>query len=348
MPGLSLHRLQRHPRFPQPGQAGVAQLVAARVLQAGPPPRGREDLIQAPGGQRLPAVRTLEHQEDPVGADGRRPFGVQVSGHRGEEPAGNRDQPLPAGLAFGDEHPPLGDPQVFQAQPEYLAAPQPAEHHRRDHGPVPVRAQGRGQRIDLSRRQDPRQPASNTHQRDTLTGAGPLPPGRQSPRHRIGRHVAAGLQEREETRHDRQAPAHRRARHPGRLTFGIHRLQRAMLTGPARALGGDERQHIARPDLIRRLTHHGEEHLQVIRGRQHRIRPGPPAQELQIDISQRHPDPDNQRTGGVTRTGHAQVGNTHRKGSHRHGRPNPSRVAEMTRKITYITCMSERSWCAGR
>ncbi len=61
----------------------MAQLVAARVLQAGPPPRGREDLIQAPGGQRLPAVRTLEHQEDPVGADGRRPFGVQVSRHRG-------------------------------------------------------------------------------------------------------------------------------------------------------------------------------------------------------------------------------------------------------------------------
>jgi hypothetical protein len=50
MPGLSLHRLQRHPGFPQPGQAGVAQLVAARVLQAGPPPRGREDLIQALGG----------------------------------------------------------------------------------------------------------------------------------------------------------------------------------------------------------------------------------------------------------------------------------------------------------
>jgi hypothetical protein len=39
-----------------------------------------------------------------------------------------------------------------RAHPEYLAAPQLAEHHRRDHGPVPVRAQSRNQRIDLSRR----------------------------------------------------------------------------------------------------------------------------------------------------------------------------------------------------
>jgi len=44
-------------------------------------------------------------------------------------------------------------------QPKYLAAPQPAAHHRRDHGPVPLRAQNRGQRIGISRRQDLRQPA---------------------------------------------------------------------------------------------------------------------------------------------------------------------------------------------
>src|SRR5262249_293352 len=57
------------------------------------------------------------------------------------------------------------------------------------------------------------------------------------------------------------------------------------------ALGGDEGQHISRPDLIRRLGNHREERLQVIRGRQHRVQPAPPAQELQICISQRNPTP---------------------------------------------------------
>jgi len=33
-----------------------------------------------------------------------------------------RDQPLPATLPLGDEHPPLGGAQVFQTQPENLAA----------------------------------------------------------------------------------------------------------------------------------------------------------------------------------------------------------------------------------
>jgi hypothetical protein len=113
-----------------------------------------------------------------------------------------------------------------------------------------------------------------------------------------------------------------------------------VLAAAARALRGDERQHIGRPDLIRRLGDHREEHLQVIGSRQHRIRPAPPAQELQIHIGQRHPDPDSQLTGAVTRTRHAKTSSAHSKGSHRHGRHNPSRVVEMTRKITYITCMS--------
>ena len=60
-----------------------------------------------------------------------------------------------------------------------------------------------------------------------------------------------------------------------------------------------------------------------------------------MDISQRHPGPDNQRTGAVTRTGHAQVGNTHRQGSHRHGRPNPSRLAEND-KEDHLHNMHER------
>jgi hypothetical protein len=58
-------------------------------------------------------------------------FCVEVVGYRGEEPSRHRDQPLPTALAVSDEHPPLGDPKFFRAQPENLAAPQPPEHHRR-------------------------------------------------------------------------------------------------------------------------------------------------------------------------------------------------------------------------
>src|SRR5215467_13882850 len=50
-----------------------------------------------------------------------------------------------------------------------------------------------------------------------------------------------------------------------------------------------------------------------------------------------------QPTETITRTGHAQISSTHSKSSHRHPRLNPSRLAEMTRKITCITCMSGRN-----
>jgi hypothetical protein len=66
---------------------------------------------------------------------------------------------------------------------------------------------------------------------------------------------------------------------------------------------------------------------------------GSARQELRVHISRRNPNPDNQLTGTVTRTSHAKAGSRHNTSSHPHGQPNPSRVAEMTRKITYITCM---------
>jgi hypothetical protein len=58
----------------------------------------------------------------------------------------------------------------------------------------------------------------------------------------------------------------------GRLIAPIHRLQRAVLAGPVRALSNDEREHISWPDLIRRLADRREEHLQVIGGGQHLIK----------------------------------------------------------------------------
>jgi hypothetical protein len=125
------------------------------------------------------------------------------------------------------------------------------------------------------------------------------------PRHRVGRNVTAGLQESEETRHDRQPPAHRGSRHPARLTPGIHRLQHTTLTSAAGPLSRDERQHISRLHLIGRLAHHREEGPQVRRGRQHRVRPAPPSQELQIHPGQRHPGHGGQLTGTGTRAGQA-------------------------------------------
>ena len=79
-------------------------------------------------------------------------------------------QPLMAALALSDEHPPLSDPQVLGPQPENLTPTQSAEHHRGHHRGVPVSAQSRSERVDLSRCQDPRQPPGP-----------PGPPGQRPP-----------------------------------------------------------------------------------------------------------------------------------------------------------------------
>ena len=219
-----------------------------------------------------------------------RPLGVQVGGDRGEEPRRDRDQPLVAALALGDEHPPLGDPQVLQPQPEDLAAAQPAEHHRRDHRPVPVRAQ---------RRRSARRPRPGCRIRGSVRGvrdqrhplaaavaapagsAAPAAPGSRSTSPRACRNA-----NNPET--TRQPPAHRAAPTPRparRRPAGLH----PAAVAAAGALRGDEPQHVRRPDLAWRLADHGEEHLQVVGRRQHRVRPTPPRQELQIVIQQRHP-----------------------------------------------------------
>ena len=227
MPGLGLDRLQRHPGLPEPGQAGVPQLVAGRMRQTRRGAGTGEDLVQPAHRQRpLPRLGPLSTTNTRSVSGTGWPLGVEVGRDRGEEPGGDRDQPLVAALALGDEHPPLGDPQVLQPQPEDLAAAQPAEHHRRDHRPVPVGAQRGGQRVDLRRGQDPRQPPGPPGQRHPLTRPLPLPPGRQTPRHRVRGDVAAGLQVREEPRDDRQAGAPPCWSTPRRAVVRIDRLQR--------------------------------------------------------------------------------------------------------------------------
>jgi hypothetical protein len=136
--GLGLHRLQRHPGLPQPGQASVPKLMAGRVVQASSPPRRSQDLIHPLGRQRLPAPRALEDHKDPAGPGTGRPLGIQVRSRRGEEPCRDRHDPLMPALALADEHPPLPDVQIFQTQSEDLAAAQPTQHRREHHRPVPL------------------------------------------------------------------------------------------------------------------------------------------------------------------------------------------------------------------
>ena len=135
-------------------------------------------------------------------------------------------------------------------------------------------------------------------QRDTLAGPLPLPPGRQAPRHRVHAHIPAGQQEPVKPGHARQPPPQRPGRHPASLRPG--HLQAAV---PAGALRGHERQHIGRPDPPRRLAHHGEEDLQVIGHGQHRVRPAPASQELQVLIQQPDTQPHHQLPGRVPRPG---------------------------------------------
>ena len=66
-------------------------------------------------------------------------------------------------LAVGNEDPPLTETQILEPEPEHLAAPQTAQQHRLGHGPVPLGAQRRHERLDLVEIQDPRQSPHTTH-----------------------------------------------------------------------------------------------------------------------------------------------------------------------------------------
>jgi hypothetical protein len=69
------------------------------------------------------------------------------------------------------------------------------------------------------------------------------------------------------------------------------------------------------PDPPRRLRHYGEEDLQVIRHSQHRVRPAPARQELQVLIQQRHAEPRHNATSSVPRPGQANSTSRHARAS---------------------------------
>ena len=110
VPGLGLHRLQRHACLAQPGQAGVAQLMTGAPLEPGPSTGAGDDLIEPFEAAAVGRVAALQHDEDPVGVDPERAFVAQVVADRGEERVGDRHQPLMAALAVGDEHGSIGRP----------------------------------------------------------------------------------------------------------------------------------------------------------------------------------------------------------------------------------------------
>ena len=68
VPGLGLDRLQRHPRFAQPGQTGMPQLMTGRVREPGTAARTVEDFIDAIGRKRPPAAGAFEHHKHSISA----------------------------------------------------------------------------------------------------------------------------------------------------------------------------------------------------------------------------------------------------------------------------------------
>jgi len=257
----------------------VAQLVAGPVRETSPRSGVREHLVETLRRQRVAAGGSLQRHEHPVRRRGRRALAVDVAGDRREERLRHRHQPLTAALALRDGHPPLAQPEILEPQAEHLATAQPAQQHRLDDGPIAFGAKRRHQRLDLRRLQDARQPANPSHQRHhaALAAMSALP-SRQASRHGVDRHVAAGDEIAIEARHRRQPPLDRRRRQPRSAVGDAHDLLRAR---PGPLLSSHEVQDVPRRHLRRRLAHHGEERLQIMRIRPHRARPGPPESELQ-------------------------------------------------------------------
>ena len=90
-------------------------------------------------------------------------------------------------------------------------------------------------------------------------------------------------QERVEPRDARQSSFDRAGRH-ARLAIG--QTHHSAVTARS-ALLGDERQHIDRGNIDRRLVDHREEGAEIRHRRQHRVRPRPRHDELDIAIQQR-------------------------------------------------------------
>ena len=290
--------------------------MAGASLQAGTLTGAGDDLIESLDRQWPAPAWPLQHDEDTVRVDVGRTLVAQVVPDGSEERVGDRHQSLMTALAVDDEHRPVGDTDVAEAQPEHLAAAQPAEQHRQHHRPIPRRAQRRQQRVDLARREDPRQRPRHPHQRHR-PGPATRPASLQAAWHRVRRHrrVATSDEIGVEARHRRQ-PTSDRARRQTRLAIrhADHR--------PVATLMSEELEHVRRPHRHRIRVDHGEEHLQVERHRPHRVRPTPASDELEIAVNERI----TQRVTRLTRRRHGPDQTRERiHPRHAHSPPRPGR-----------------------
>jgi hypothetical protein len=86
--------------------------MAGASFETGACLRPGADLVESFQSQWLPAAWPFDHHEHPVGVRVCGTFAAQVVAERGEERVRDRDEPLMASLAVGDEHSPLSDTDV--------------------------------------------------------------------------------------------------------------------------------------------------------------------------------------------------------------------------------------------
>ena len=143
---------------------------------------------------------------------------------------------------------------ILQAQAEHLAAAQPAQHHRLDHGPVAVGAQRR----PTARRPRPARSTRGSVRGVRISGTPPWPrraPGRRAARlawHRVAVHagVAPGRQVGVQAPHARQPPGDRACRQARLAVLQPH----DPLPVTRSTLGRQESEHVRGGHLRRRLT----------------------------------------------------------------------------------------------
>ena len=285
------------PPAPCPAPAAGSSTCAAaggRLHRASPArPRAPSSISSSPAAdsgrpRRAPFSTTNTAWSQPLRA-------VRTPGRR---PAPRRTAPRPARsaarppLPSADEQPPLAGVDVLAAASRAprsgAARPAASQHHR----PVALRAQRAQQRVDLGRRQHPRQrpracaPAAPRPGHAARPAAGQ--PGRAAPDCGPRPRRRGRTDTRYRPAHARQPPGDRPRRQPRLTVLDPH----DPLPAARGALRGQEREHVRRGHLRRLLADHLEEHLQVIRHRQPRVGPRPRRHELQVVIHQRMPERD--------------------------------------------------------
>lgn len=165
MAGLGLDCLERHAGLAQPGEAGVTQLMAGELVDPGAPACAAHDLVDSRGRERSTALDSLEYDEHEIVIEPLGPLTAQVNVESIEEAIGDRDEALMSSLAGAHEQATLAGVDVPEVETHDLAAPQSAEQHRPNHGPVPVGSQSRDEAIDLACSEHARHCARSADQR---------------------------------------------------------------------------------------------------------------------------------------------------------------------------------------